>query len=188
MRVVVCVTGQRSCERLILDGVERAKHLSAQLCVVHVVGMKAQLLGLSSESEAIAYLFTLARDHGAEVTILRNDNFLQAISAYTEKNETATIIMGGTPPGSRRDMGRELREMLPEIEVHVLPYLMGDLEAIDPPTTASGGKMCPSSGSRGAAFEGKEARGRASGTKKEPVKKSTAKKEPARRERKSRNS
>ena len=50
-RVLVCVTGQKSCEHLIHVGAEIAREDGAELSVVHVAKMGANFLGSASEAQ-----------------------------------------------------------------------------------------------------------------------------------------
>jgi K+-sensing histidine kinase KdpD len=72
--VLVCVTRQVSCERLIRLGADIAKKSGQSLNVVHVAATGASLLGNPSESEALDFLFTSAKQHGADLSVLRSES------------------------------------------------------------------------------------------------------------------
>ena len=57
--IMVCVTGQRSCDQLIARGLERAGQGSS-VHVVHCVETGRNFLNTPFESDAIEYLFTAA--------------------------------------------------------------------------------------------------------------------------------
>jgi len=68
--VMVCVTGQRSCERLINHGAKRKKD-DQKLFIVHCVQTGHNFMNTTFEADAIEYLFTCALLVNAELTILR---------------------------------------------------------------------------------------------------------------------
>lgn len=71
--VMVCVTGQRSCERLINHGAKRKKD-DQKLFIVHCVQTGHNFMNTTFEADAIEYLFTCALLVNAELTILRADS------------------------------------------------------------------------------------------------------------------
>ena len=79
-RVLVCVTGQKSCARLIHDGAEIAAEEGASLSVVHVAKMGSNFLGSASEAEALEYLFAISKSHSADMMLLRNDDVVHTIA------------------------------------------------------------------------------------------------------------
>ena len=68
--IMVCVTGQRSCDQLIARGLERAGQGSS-VHVVHCVETGRNFLNTPFESDAIEYLFTAAQIAGAELSLQR---------------------------------------------------------------------------------------------------------------------
>ena len=67
---MVCVTNQKSCDKLIARGVERAG-AGAKLFVVHCVQTGHNFMGTPFEGDAIEYLFTAAQLAGAGLDLLR---------------------------------------------------------------------------------------------------------------------
>ena len=82
--VLVCVTRQKTCERLIVEGARMAQELGAQLHVIHVAKVGDNLLGNPSESEALEYLYQIS-DHGADMTMIRSTKWVATISAHARK-------------------------------------------------------------------------------------------------------
>ena len=80
-KTMVCVTVQKTCERLIRAGASLAG--GAGLSVVHVARSGEALLGGSSESEALEYLFRISREYGAEMDMLRSDDVIDTCLLYT---------------------------------------------------------------------------------------------------------
>ncbi len=59
--VMVCVTQQKTCERLILSGYEMLKNDNDKLFVIHVVNEKDNFLDNNSDGEALEYLFNVSK-------------------------------------------------------------------------------------------------------------------------------
>lgn len=120
--VLVCVTRQISCERLIRHGADMAKQANLALNIVHVAGNGASLLGNPSESEAIDYLFTIAKQHGANLNVLRSDNVLDTLTRLARESKAASIVMGESRQSIKEDESIiwRLRAAMPDIQVHVV--------------------------------------------------------------------
>ncbi len=123
--IMVCVTGQRSCERLILHGVKRsepgADGMRPPLYIVHCVLNGQRFMNSSDEADAIEYLFTCAQYAGAELSILRTDNVQQTLADFAHEHGVGVIILGA--PGEQGEhngkFARSLQELLPEIEFDI---------------------------------------------------------------------
>ena len=123
--IMVCVTGQRSCERLILYGVKRSQPdengFRPPLYIVHSVLNGQKFMNSPDEADAIDYLFTCAQYAGAELTILRSDSVQQSLADFAHEHDVGLIILGA--PGEQGEhngkFARSLQELLPEIEFDV---------------------------------------------------------------------
>ncbi len=120
--VLVCVTGQKTCDRLIKTGAQLAAGYDAPLLVVHVAPAGAPLLGNSTQSEALDYLYGLSCDAGAEMAVLRAPDPLERLIQYAQEQHVAHIVLGAGRPGGpdRRDVASLLRMRLPHVQVHVV--------------------------------------------------------------------
>ncbi len=120
--VLVCVTGQKTCDRLIQKGVDLAKELCAPLLVVHVAPAGALLLGGSTQSDALNYLYGLSCEAGAEMAVLRAPDPVERLIQYAMEQNAAHIILGsGKPEGNtRRDIAGILNSRLPNTQTHVV--------------------------------------------------------------------
>ena len=120
--VLVCVTRQVSCERLIHRGSELAEQSGQALNIVHVATMGASLLGNPSESEALDFLFTTAKQHGADLSVLRSDNVLETLSRIAREYKASAIVMGESRQNIKEDESIiwRLRSALPDVQVHVV--------------------------------------------------------------------
>ena len=120
MCVLVCVTGQKTCERLICEGDRLAKELDAELSVVHVARQGAGLLGGNiAEAEALEYLFEKSTAHGAGMTVIRSNDVVPTLAAHARKVNALITVLGSTrSPG--RDVTKKLREHMPEMEFKIV--------------------------------------------------------------------
>ncbi len=92
--VMVCVTQQKTCERLIKRGAELRDAHEGQLFVIHVAQEGWNFLGKSKEGDALEYLFEKSKAYGANLTVLRSNDVLNTLKDQVEKNNIDIIVMG----------------------------------------------------------------------------------------------
>jgi len=116
--IMVCVTRQRACERLIKRGVALKKE-GMDMAVVHVARTGDDLMGNPVEGEALDILFSVSKANGAVMYMLRSDNVLATLEEFALEHHVKIIIMGSAPG----DGGLEtvLMEKLPDVEFHIVP-------------------------------------------------------------------
>ena len=119
LHVLVCVTGQKTCERLIVEGDRQARELDATLSVVHVARPGADFLGNPVEGEALEYLFQISAAHGADMTVIRNEDVVGTLVAQAKKMDANMLVLG-VPGRGDWDITRELKQRLPSVELHVV--------------------------------------------------------------------
>ena len=78
--VVVCVTDQQSCVRLIHEGSRISVENSLPLYVLSVVPLK---VAPRSCGEALEYLFSASREAGAEMTVFYHCDVLSTALSFT---------------------------------------------------------------------------------------------------------
>lgn len=120
MSVLVCVTGQRSCERLIVTGAGIAARESQPLSVLHVVRTGGNVLGFVNEPEALEYLLRISIEHGADMTVRKADDVANAIEAEARRLEARVIVAGRASNYSGWDLLDELKVRLPEVRFEIL--------------------------------------------------------------------
>ena len=98
--VLVCVTVQRECERLILAGKRLADNASVPLHVLHVVEPDASPLGNPDSQEALNSLYALARSAGAEMTLLYDGDVRTAIVNYARQVHAVCVVVGSDKQGN----------------------------------------------------------------------------------------
>ncbi len=113
--VLVCVTGQRGCDRLIRRGREIAVENFLPLHVLHVRTGKT-MLGNADVSEALNYLYGLARDADAEMDILSSQDVRGTLCKYARAHGARYMVLG-VAPGSQGGGGliAELQNDLPNV-------------------------------------------------------------------------
>ncbi|MBN2897400.1 MAG: universal stress protein [Clostridia bacterium] len=91
---MVCVTQQKSCERLIERGATLNDSKHGQLFVVHVVKENWKYFGSLKESDALEYLFDVSKEHGGELHVMKSHDIESTLNAFAEKNKIDIVVMG----------------------------------------------------------------------------------------------
>jgi len=110
--VLVCVTGQHDCDRLIRTGKKFSDECSLSLLVLCVLPVSA---GFETDCEELEYLRQTARDSGAEMSVyFHSDAPLVAVSV-AKKAGAAHIVTGmaGTPESGFIDIVHKLLPQTP---------------------------------------------------------------------------
>lgn len=122
---MVCVTNQRSCDRLMARGTELAGGADAgsRLHVVHCVETGRKFMNSAYESDAIEYLFTAAQLAGADLSLLRADNVDDALVEYAKTNGISLIILGAGSAGTdpREHIAMRLQRRLSGVMFDIVP-------------------------------------------------------------------
>ena len=117
--VLVCVTGQKSCEKLIDEG-SRIAGVKENVSVLHVASGGKKVLGSADEAEALGYLFRVSSEHASEMNVIRSDDGVGTICDMAVKKGANVIVMG-TPGRHHQDKGKAigaaLRALLPDVQV-----------------------------------------------------------------------
>jgi len=92
--VMVCVTQQRTCDRLIKYGHEFLGKTKGELFIIHVAHYEFKFLGNSEEGEALEYLYEKALEYGANLTVVRSNHVLETLVEMVEKNKITQVILG----------------------------------------------------------------------------------------------
>lgn len=91
-RVMVCVTDQKVCEKLIFNGLEILEESPGEMHVLHV--SKNNVLNDEESSNALEYLFEICNKYDASMTVLKSNDILKTLHKFAVKNSIDTIIMG----------------------------------------------------------------------------------------------
>ena len=119
--IMVCVTRQKTCERLINIGREIAKKTDGNLHVVHAVKNGTNFFDDPHEGEALEHLFQISKHAGANMSVLRSGNVIGTLIEFAQSNEIDIAVLGA-PPKSKHASGIvfELERSLPDVEFHVI--------------------------------------------------------------------
>ena len=122
LRVMVCVTGQKTCERLIREGARIAAEIEGEVHVVHVATGGAPFMGASpkQEAEALEYLFRRAQESGADMEVVRADSAVEALVRLAQEHDVDCVVLGAARGRGAQDFAEQLRSRLPHADVRVV--------------------------------------------------------------------
>lgn len=92
-RIMVCVTPQKSCRRLVERGAERAKETNGEFCVVYV-NKNNDISKDLKEHKVLLELFDLAQKMGGRVSILVGKKISETLAEFAKENDITEIIVG----------------------------------------------------------------------------------------------
>lgn len=120
--ILVCITQQKTCERLIRKALDY-KGQNSCLYVIHVAKNDWSFLDNTSEGEALEYLFSISKSVGAFLTVLRSDDIVGAIVDYAAEKKIDLLIMGQSPNDHHENnFYNALKSILTDIEIKIIPY------------------------------------------------------------------
>ena len=116
--VLVLVTLQRACARLIRNGADMALKEHCPLHVLHVAesggtGQPERAL----DSQTLNYLYALSGEAGAEMTVLRAEVAVTAIASFAGQINARRIVMGGGENAA--GIAETLSSLLPGVQVMI---------------------------------------------------------------------
>lgn len=116
--VMVCVTGQKTCERLIKEGARIADIHGVEVHVVHVAHEGEHFMGSGeNEAEALEYLLRRSNEVGADMTVLHAKDPKAALCDYATKHEIGVVVLGVAPGTNALDFARDLEARLPGVDI-----------------------------------------------------------------------
>ncbi|MBQ3045286.1 MAG: hypothetical protein IJD49_05000 [Clostridia bacterium] len=121
--IMVCVTPQQSCQRLIEAGARIAREEGLPLSVISVFKESSGLN--ANEGGALEELFQCTKKYNANMDIFFNDSPALVVAVSAKKNNAATLVTGFPAEGSSGFIAR-IHEILPE-----LPITMVDDESCE---------------------------------------------------------
>lgn len=93
-RIMVCVTQQKSCERLIKKGADLCRSEHDELYVVHVVKENWKFFGKLQESDALEYLFDISKTYGAFLSVIKAPDIVSTLARFIDEHKIDEVIMG----------------------------------------------------------------------------------------------
>ncbi len=120
--ILVCVTQQKTCERLILSSNEYRTDPESELFVLHVAKNDWNFLDNAKEGEALEYLFKISKTAGANMTVIKSDTIADTIAEFAQKNHIGIIVMGASPETRHENnFFDELQNILPDVKICIIP-------------------------------------------------------------------
>lgn len=120
--ILVCITQQKTCERLIRKAAELKDENRGNLFVIHVVKNDWNFLDSVREGEALEYLFGISKSTGATLSVLKSDDIARTIAEFANDNKINCIIMGESPADHMENkFYKELKGYLNNIEIRIIP-------------------------------------------------------------------
>lgn len=135
--IMVSVTGQESCSRLIEAGARIAREENKPLVVLSVFKESSGLN--ANEGGALETLYECARNHDAAMNIYFNDSPALVVAVAARKMNASTLVTGFPAEGSNGFIAR-IHEILPELpitmvdgdsnEYKIIPFDKEELEEV----------------------------------------------------------
>lgn len=121
--VMVCVTQQKTCDRLIQYGHDFLGNHEGELFIIHVSHYQIKFLGNSKEGEALEYLYEKALEYGANLTVVRSNDVLETLADLVKKNKITHVVVGESgEAGIKSNLVEQLRNKIEnEAELVVVP-------------------------------------------------------------------
>ena len=122
-KVMVCVTQQKTCDRLIQHGHDLLAQEKGELFIIHVTQYDFKFLGNSKEGEALDYLYEKAFDYGAQLTVVRSNHVLETLVDLVKKHRITHLVLGesGETEGENnlvRKLGEQIKK---QVQIIVIP-------------------------------------------------------------------
>lgn len=117
--ILVCVTQQKACERLIRTAAELKKH-DGELYVIHVTKENFNFVDNNKDGEALEYLFSLSKSYGADLTILKSDKIPETIAQFAQHYQIELIVIGVGPEDIHNPFNKRLSSLLNDTDTKIL--------------------------------------------------------------------
>lgn len=122
--VMVCVTQQKTCDRLIKHGRDYLGDANGELFIIHVAHSAFNFLNKTREGDALEYLYEKALEYGANLTVVKSDNVLDTLVDLIKKNKITHVILGesGEAQNSNNNILVKLQQkIIGDAELIVIP-------------------------------------------------------------------
>ena len=96
--IMVCVTQQKTCERLIKYGHDLLGGEKGELLVIHVAQYEFTFMEHEQEGEALEYLYGKAMEYGANLTVVRSNHVAETLVNIIDKNKITHVVIGQSGP------------------------------------------------------------------------------------------
>ncbi|MCH4891101.1 universal stress protein UspA [Acidaminobacter sp. JC074] len=124
-KIMVCVTQQKLCKRLIHRAHNLKKHEEDELFVIHVVKENWKYFGQLKEADALEYLFDSAKEYGATLNVFKAKDIEGTLADFAEKESVDVIVMGESLETSQQ------QNMINRLQERTKKQVMFDIVAQD---------------------------------------------------------
>jgi len=123
--IMVCVTKQKTCDRLIEHGRSILGEQGGELSIIHVSQQQFNPFNHTKDGEALDYLYEKAMDHGVNITVVRSNDVVETLSNLALKNDIDCIVMGESrESGKNADLVTRLKQNIGDhARIEVVPRL-----------------------------------------------------------------
>ena len=117
--ILVCVTQQKTCERLIHEAVRLKSEIEGEIFVIHVAKNEWKILDNNEEGEALEYLFGVSKSIGASLTVLKSDEIVDTIVDFIVENNIKCVVIGKTQEIHKENNFRaEMENKVYEVKIY----------------------------------------------------------------------
>lgn len=120
-KIMVCVTQQKNCSKLMEEGYKLRETDEDIIHVVHVVNEKDKFLYNTDDGVALEYLFEASKNIGADLTVKRSNEVIKTLVEFAEENEINELVIGAG--GNKENSGNKFEKMLKnaiDATIHVI--------------------------------------------------------------------
>lgn len=117
--VMVCVTRQKTCERLIRAGADMAKKMDKNLIVAHAVYAYENVMQSDNASEAMEMLYRVTNEHNGQMIVFQCEDKFSGLADCATENHVDVMILGSSPKYANQVLSI-MKEKLPTMSFIVL--------------------------------------------------------------------
>ena len=122
--IMVCVTGQMQCKRLLSYALDLQKGKEQEVYLVHVSVTENK--NFTDSMDALEYLYDQAVKNGASLSVLKpKTTILDTLVDFIKKNHVVSVVMGETREAISENsmierLKKKAKESDMEIEIHIV--------------------------------------------------------------------
>ena len=122
--IMVCVTGQMQCKRLLSYALDLQKDKEQEVYLVHVSVTENE--NFTDSMDALEYLYDQAVKNGASLSVLKpKTTILDTLVDFIKKNHVVSVVMGETREAISENsmierLKKKAKESDMEIEIHIV--------------------------------------------------------------------
>ncbi len=94
LNVLVCITKQKTCDRLIERGKKLVDLSGGELSIIHVAHANKKESGADEDKEVMDYLYKKAMEYGTNISVLRSENPVDTLVNFILNNSIKYVIIG----------------------------------------------------------------------------------------------